>query len=71
MRTADSSWLVSGASTLALTCGRAPLRTRPQHIEPVLDHDRGAPVSQKGKNSPINPKLPPRLPPPSAAPTTN
>lgn len=38
------------------------LRMMPRHkdIAPVIDHDRGAPVSGKGKNSPIEPTLPPR-----------
>ena len=34
---------------------------RHKHIEPVIDHDRGAPVSGRGKNSPVKPVLPPRL----------
>ena len=40
------------------------LRMMPRHahIEPVIDHDRGGPVSGKGKNSPLKPELPPRLP---------
>jgi len=32
---------------------------RHKHIVPVIDHDRGAPVSGKGKNSPHMPVLPP------------
>ncbi len=32
---------------------------RHRHIQPVIDHDRGAPVSGRGKNSPIVPVLPP------------
>lgn len=38
------------------------LRMMPRHrdISPVIDHDRGAPVSGKGRNSPIEPVLPPR-----------
>lgn len=37
------------------------LRMMPHHegIAPVLDHDRGAPVSRKGRNSPVEPTLPP------------
>ena len=34
---------------------------RHKHIAPVIDHDRGAAVSGKGKNSPIDPVLPPRV----------
>ena len=39
------------------------LRMMPRHahIEPVIDHDRGGPVSGKGKNSPLKPELPPRI----------
>ena len=39
------------------------LRMMPRHrdIAPVIDHDRGAPVSGKGRNSPIEPVLPPRI----------
>lgn len=32
---------------------------RHSHVEPVIDHDRGAPVSGRGRNSPIVPILPP------------
>ena len=37
------------------------LRMMPRHrdVAPVLDHDRGAPVSGKGRNSPVEPVLPP------------
>ena len=40
------------------------LRMMPRHsaVVPVIDHDRGAAVSGKGKNSPIKPVLPPRVP---------
>jgi hypothetical protein len=40
------------------------LRMMPRHahIVPVIDHDRGGPVSQKGRNSPIDPVLPPKKP---------
>ena len=34
---------------------------RHRHITPVIDHDRGVAVSGKGKNSPIDPVLPPRV----------
>ena len=39
----------------------AYLRMMPRHkdIAPVLDHDRGVPVSGAGRNSPIHPTLPP------------
>ena len=39
----------------------AYLRMLPRHkgIDPVLDHDRGVPVSGAGRNSPIRPILPP------------
>jgi hypothetical protein len=38
------------------------LRMMPRHrdIAPVIDHDRGGPISPPGKNSPIRPVLPPR-----------
>lgn len=38
------------------------LRMMPRHahIVPVIDHDRGGPVSQKGRNSPVDPVLPPK-----------
>lgn len=41
------------------------LRMMPRHrdIAPVIDHDRGAPVSGRGRNSPIEPTLPPRVRP--------
>jgi len=41
----------------------AYLRMMPRHahIAPVIDHDRGGPVSQRGRNSPIVPVLPPRV----------
>ena len=40
----------------------AYLRMAPRfsHLAPVIDHDRGAPVSGAGRNSPIKPVLPPR-----------
>ena len=34
---------------------------RHQHITPVIDHDRGAPVSSRGKNSALEPVLPPHV----------
>lgn len=38
------------------------LRMMPRfgHVAPVLDHDRGVPVSGAGRNSPIKPVLPPK-----------
>lgn len=39
----------------------APCWFRSQDIHPVIDHDRGGPISPPGKNSPIKPVLPPRL----------
>jgi len=34
---------------------------RHAHLAPVIDHDRGNPVSQRGRNSPVVPTLPPRI----------
>ena len=47
----------------------AYLRMSPHHsaVAPVIDHDRGAPVSGRGRNSPKEPVLPPHalpVPPP-------
>jgi hypothetical protein len=36
---------------------------RHKHIMPVIDHDRGAPVSGPGRNSPVKPVLPPHSSP--------